>query len=598
MPTADARLRRHAPDLVALLLALAICAPFLRRGTVIAYDLAWSPRPRWTPFVRGIGIPAPRAVPSDAVAVLIGRVTGAGLAQALILIGILTLAGAGAARLLAQLAGPMGLAGRTGAAVVAIWNPFVAERLAIGHWTVLLAYAVLAPLCAAIVRARRADGSFAPVAAWLALAGVGGANALVIAVPCALVLLAWPARSGERPRLSRVRAACVVVALGTGLAACWALPALAAQVTGAASGAAAFGARSDTAYGLVLSLVTGGGFWNGAGQAAARGPWQLTGILTALAVVALAAGVRPLLRGAARPLLGAAVLAYLVVLASGVPGVRDGWASVIGAVPGGGVLRDTQKLLAAWMLLTALAAGVAIDRLAGSPRLAGWRPMPALAAVLVPVALQPTLVWGLNGRLTPAVVPTDLLATTATLSRLPDGLVGVLPWGQYRRYPWNGNRVSLTLAPRLVDQQVLVNDALPTRTGTIAGEDARATAVSRAIATGEDAALALRGQGVRYLLIEADAAGDPTGADQNPAVGGVRTEHGLTVPASLSGATPIASGPSAVAYDLGPVAGGVEPIRPSLVAGWAMTVLTWAFAAGWAIARRHPRRSGRGAARP
>ncbi|HNQ08366.1 MAG TPA: hypothetical protein PKH97_14410, partial [Tetrasphaera sp.] len=301
MPTADARLRRHAPDLVALLLALAICAPFLRRGTVIAYDLAWSPRPRWTPFVLGIGIPAPRAVPSDAVAVLIGRVTGAGLTQALILIGILTLAGAGAARLLAQLAGPMGLAGRTGAAVVAIWNPFVAERLAIGHWTVLLAYAVLAPLYAAIVRARRADGSFAPVAAWLALAGVGGANALVIAVPCALVLLAWPARSGERPWLSRVGAACVVVALGTGLAACWALPALAAQVTGAASGAAAFGARSDTAYGLVLSLVTGGGFWNGAGQAAARGPWQLTAILTALAVVALAVGVRPLLRGAARP---------------------------------------------------------------------------------------------------------------------------------------------------------------------------------------------------------------------------------------------------------------------------------------------------------
>ena len=65
---------------------------------------------------------------------------------------------------------------------------------------------------------------------------------------------------------------------------------------------------------------------------------------------------------------------------------------------------------------------------------------PAFAQSRVPSAGYADLA----ARLTPAVVPTDLLATTATLSRLPHGLVGVLPWGQYRRYPWNGNRVSLT----------------------------------------------------------------------------------------------------------------------------------------------------------
>ena len=86
------------------LVAFVVVGPAFGRGVVLSYDLAWSPDPRLTPFALGTAGPAPRAVPSDVVAIALGQVLGAGLAEALALWGILALAGVGAARLAAFLA--------------------------------------------------------------------------------------------------------------------------------------------------------------------------------------------------------------------------------------------------------------------------------------------------------------------------------------------------------------------------------------------------------------------------------------------------------------------------------------------------------------
>ncbi len=103
--TALARPRRDllVPTVVAAVLAVLVLGPALGRGVVLAYDLAWSPDPRLTPFTLGTSTPAPRAVPSDAVGVALGWVIGAGPAQALVLWATLVLAGVGAARLAALL---------------------------------------------------------------------------------------------------------------------------------------------------------------------------------------------------------------------------------------------------------------------------------------------------------------------------------------------------------------------------------------------------------------------------------------------------------------------------------------------------------------
>ena len=90
---------RWVPVPLAAAVSAVVLGPALGRGVVLAYDLAWSPDPRWTPFSLGLGTPAPRAVPSDALGVALGHVVGAGPAQAMVLLAILTLAGWGTGRL-------------------------------------------------------------------------------------------------------------------------------------------------------------------------------------------------------------------------------------------------------------------------------------------------------------------------------------------------------------------------------------------------------------------------------------------------------------------------------------------------------------------
>src|SRR5258708_16802383 len=91
----------------------------------------------------------PRAVPSDLVVALAARIIPASVVQKLILIAIFVLACSGAAALLAA-GGPgradgggLPLLARLIAGVCYAWNPFVAERLIMGQWAMLLGYAGL-----------------------------------------------------------------------------------------------------------------------------------------------------------------------------------------------------------------------------------------------------------------------------------------------------------------------------------------------------------------------------------------------------------------------------------------------------------------------
>ena len=176
-----ATLRRRVPNavlvgnlLVPAVAAVLVLGPALGPGVVLAYDLAWSPDPRLTPFTLGTSTPAPRAVPSDAAGVALGWLLGAGPAQALVLWGILVLAGAGAARLTGVLAPGAGWAARSAAATAAIWNPFVLERLVVGQWTVLLGYAAVPHLLVTCLRVRSGRaGVWAPAVGLAACGWVG-----------------------------------------------------------------------------------------------------------------------------------------------------------------------------------------------------------------------------------------------------------------------------------------------------------------------------------------------------------------------------------------------------------------------------------------
>jgi hypothetical protein len=248
------------------------------------------------------------------------------------------------------------------------------------------------------------------------------------------------------------------------------------------------------------------------------------------------------------------------------------WTALVVNAPGGGVLRDAQKLLAPWVVVAAAGAGVLVRDLLGR-RAAG----PALAVLVaaLPVALLPSLAWGVGGRVVAVAVPSDLRSVATTLSDAPPGSVGLLPWSQYRRYGWNGARVSLTLVPRMVDQRVVFDDGLPLAGGVVPGEDPVGRAVGARIAQGTPPVQALADAGVRWVLVEKD-----TGLP-DPLAGG-------TLPASTR---VVHDGPNVRLLELS-AAGrdGAAPASAASTWGWVVTCVTWALAAGCVVAATVRRR--------
>ena len=129
---------RATPALWALALAMLLLGGSLGPGFVLTYDMVWVPHLALGPDALGLGTALPRAVPSDALVAVLDDVVPGEVLQKVVLLVPLVTAGAGAA----TLAGT-DLSARLVAASVAVWNPFVAERLAIGHWPVLVGYGVL-----------------------------------------------------------------------------------------------------------------------------------------------------------------------------------------------------------------------------------------------------------------------------------------------------------------------------------------------------------------------------------------------------------------------------------------------------------------------
>lgn len=497
MPSAPATWASLAVISASLVLIL---GPALGRGLVQSYDLVWSPDRRLTAFATGVGVPAPRAVPSEAAAWLVGWLLTPQLAQKVVLVSVLLAAAWGVVALLRYLRPEVGTSGLCIAALAALWNPFVSERLVAGQWTVLLGYAVLPWLVRAVLAFLDGVGTLRPVCAVVAVAAVGGANSLTMTALTLVPLLL----AGARGRVRRALAGLAVGALlVVGTSAAWSLPALAAKVSVADRGVGAFAPRSDTPLGVLASLASGGGFWNEATHPAPRETMLIAVLATMGALLAGIAFVRLLRDSGALPMLGAVAVGLLLVTLSVMPATRGLWTGLVTGVPGGGVLRDSQKLVGLWVVALALGAGAGTDviRRRGSDA-SRWV---GLAAAALVVLLSVQMLWGIGGRLDAQRVPSGYRHAAAVVSGLPDGEVGLLPWSQYRRYDWNADRVSLTLAPRIVGHRVLFDDSLPLRGGTVPGEDRRAARVTTAIAGGASPVEALRQAGVRYLAAETGA---------------------------------------------------------------------------------------------
>ena len=486
--------------------AALILGPLLRPGYVLAYDMVFTPRMPIGANSFGLGSQLPRAVPSDLVVAAAGHLLPGDVVQKLVLVTLVVGAGIGAARLTAPT-----VVTRTAAALAYIWTPYLGERLLLGQWAVLVGYAGLPWLIVAARRARLADRD-GRVAAWarfvvvLGVMSLGGAPAWLLALFTAPVVLGWGDRRHARDAALRVLAGCgalVVFALP------WVVPALSRPggVGADVTGAEVFAPRADTPFGPVLSVLTGGGVWNAETVPPGRDAW----LPAAGALVLLALGVVGTVRRRRDPVVGALAIAalpgvLLALLTCWPPGAR-----FVGGIPIAAELRDAQRLLAPWVLLLALGVAAFCGDLVER---AGRTTRPAAALLVVlPVAVLPTLAWGISGHLAVVDYPGDFAQVRARLDAdHRPGAVVVLPFEAYRRFAWNHDRTSLDPLNRWLDRTVIASSDLPVaRSGNrvlvVRGEDRLAARVANAAtaarAGGPAFARAIGRDGTRWVVVDA-----------------------------------------------------------------------------------------------
>jgi hypothetical protein len=546
------------PTLWSLLLAALMLGGALGPGYVLSYDMVWVPDLAVTPDVWGVGTALPRAVPSDAVVALLDTVIPGMLLQKVVLLGSLVAAGAGAAALV----GGRSLGTQLVASSLMVWNPFVVERLVMGHWPVLVGYAVLPWL---LLIGRRWDvGTRLPVALPLLLV-LGSLSASTgIATGIAAVAGGWRRGAGRRNA--------ILIGLGIVANLPWLVAGLlhATDATSAEAGARVFAASDEGLLPGPLAALSLGGIWNAEVVPATRlGFLAVVSLVVVGALVVLGAWAQRRTPGPGFP-------ALLVCWCVGVGLAVVSWSApeavgwVAARVSGGGLLRDGSRLLALAAPLTVVLAARGAESLLDRTPDRPTRVLVAGLLAVVPVALMPDAALGSAGRLEAVDYPAVLTEVRTAVRQAPAGDVVLLPFTSYRAPEWNDGHKVLDPLPRFLGRQAIANDELYVDGRPIPGEDPRAAEVGAALALGsaEARAAALAALGVSVVVAEQIPGQD------TPEIAGKAT--------SFDGVTVVE-----VAGDVRP-----DPVPRSWIAAMAAAWLAWAalLCAGPAAAWRRSRR--------
>ena len=292
---------------------------FVSPGAALALrDMMVLPHPALTHAAVGFGDLPARNAPQDGVLAVVGK-----LVPATWFVAVLMVAGAGAAAWVGARVADRPWT-RAAAMTVAVWNPFAVERLMQGQWSLALA----AWLLPAIALCR------------------GPAQLLAI---CGASLTPTGGLFAFLASLSTTRRATFF-----SLLAClpWVVPALlsgAGSGTASAASAAAFAPRAETFTGTLGALLGLGGIWNAGAVPASRSAGFAVAGIVLFVVLCLA------WRHVPRRLLALAACGFAVPLISWLLPGAMAW--LVTTVPGGGLLRDSQKFVALALPAFVVAAG-------------------------------------------------------------------------------------------------------------------------------------------------------------------------------------------------------------------------------------------------
>lgn len=492
------------PDVWVIVLVGYLCWPLLTRsGYPLAKDLVFTPQQPLGLDAVGLGGGLPRAVPLDGLVGLAGLAMDGAVLARLAVTGILLLAGWGAGRAVAN--GSM--VARTAMATAAVWNPYVIERLALGQWALLAAYAALWWLVSAVpwaIREGAARLDVVPVLVWVALASITPSGGLLASLLVTVMCLA----SARRYRASRRRRWSLVAGAAV-LQLPWILPSLlgGAGLGSDVDGVGAFAMRAEGAGGVLIAALGLGGIWDASSMPPSREGFGA--VLAAVLCVAALVIALPRLRRQSLvgpTLIACGVIGFAIALASSVPALQPMVRWVVGEVPGGGLLRDAQKWLMPFVILVIMCVGVAVDRVPWRRCAVGAVATGALAAACLPLLVLPDAAPSVWRTITPVTYPSDFDRVRQVLDRDDDrGSVVVLPWRAYRVFEWGRPSAVYDPASRWLDSDVVGSETLKVDDVDIDGEDARAARVGQIVtAPGPLDLTNLRSEGVSDILIYRD----------------------------------------------------------------------------------------------
>ncbi|GAB17019.1 hypothetical protein GOEFS_018_00510 [Gordonia effusa NBRC 100432] len=494
--------------LVSAVATFAIMAPLWRPGYLLYRDAVSTPRTFLTDSTLGIGGNPPRAVPQDGLIALLSSVVNGGTVVVAILTLSLLLAGVGYGLLAGRVVRGAGATGVAAASIIALWNPFVAERLLQGHWSLFTSYAALGWILLSALRIKESwDSDVRPAGKWHNWAILFLATLVAALTPSgwligSVVVLA----ALSIPLLIRRR--CIAAMLSAAPIVIGSLPLLVSAAVGTsvttapAISVSTFALRAEPGLGRLLTAVSLGGIWNADAEPSSRqSGWATVAALLFTAVVAVGIWwlwhTRNALDSSARSVIVTALalaggaLTVIVCVSAG-PGMSAlKWLTE--SVAGAGLLRDTTKFAIFAIPLIALAAAGFVDALKR------WVPAGfAIATVLVlVVAPLPDLVWGVGGAITPVRYPDEWRAVADRISA-DEGAIALWPGDTVRRFDFTDGP-SLDPTARMVRATVAESGELRVDGVVIDPGSAWATDVHRMLASGGD----LGSLGIGWVLASA-----------------------------------------------------------------------------------------------
>ncbi|MHB1906005.1 MAG: hypothetical protein ACYCRG_03785 [Acidimicrobiales bacterium] len=175
-------------------------------------------------------------------------------------------------------------------------------------------------------------------------------------------------------------------------------------------------------------------------------------------------------------------------------------------VPFFDVMREPQKFLMLLALAYAAFFGWGVERLATADyglKSTSTKALTALIALGLPLGYTPTIFWGLAGQIAPSSLPTAY-ERADTLMGTGSGSILYLPWHLYMAYPFTGGRVVANIAPTSFRRTVISGDNVQSGGVNTQSTSPRSAYIQELLASGShthDFGALVAPLGVKYVVL-------------------------------------------------------------------------------------------------